>query len=149
MRATGASGQLRVGEAEFELRGTIAHEPDSGRSSVTEPDVSEPTRELIKEAVNQGCQALVGKEAGAEDPKGRWTSAPDLSNFRTVIEDTATLEDIEPDFETLDWSINGHREDGRLEIEAELRFAGLSLVRSRLTQPGFNGNLVLLTEKIR
>ena len=34
------------------------------------------------------------------------------------------------------------------EIEMELRFAGLTLVRSILTQPGFNGNLVLLAEKV-
>ena len=33
------------------------------------------------------------------------------------------------------------------EIQAELRFAGLTLVRSAFTQPGFNGNLVLLAEK--
>jgi ubiquinone/menaquinone biosynthesis C-methylase UbiE len=33
------------------------------------------------------------------------------------------------------------------EIEAELRAAGLTLVRSVFTQPGFNGNLVLLLEK--
>jgi ubiquinone/menaquinone biosynthesis C-methylase UbiE len=35
----------------------------------------------------------------------------------------------------------------RKEIEAELRAAGLRLVRSVFTQPGFNGNLVLLLEK--
>jgi ubiquinone/menaquinone biosynthesis C-methylase UbiE len=35
----------------------------------------------------------------------------------------------------------------RDEIEAELRFAGLRLVRAAFTQPGFNGNLVLLAEK--
>ena len=35
----------------------------------------------------------------------------------------------------------------RDEIQAELRFAGLKLVQSVFTQPGFNGNLVLLAEK--
>jgi ubiquinone/menaquinone biosynthesis C-methylase UbiE len=37
----------------------------------------------------------------------------------------------------------------KAEIEAELRFAGLKLVRSIFTQPGFNGNLVLLAERDR
>jgi ubiquinone/menaquinone biosynthesis C-methylase UbiE len=35
----------------------------------------------------------------------------------------------------------------RQEIQQELRAAGLKLVRAIFTQPGFNGNLVLLLEK--
>jgi len=37
----------------------------------------------------------------------------------------------------------------RDQIQAELSFAGLALVQQVFTQPGFNGNLVLLAEKTR
>lgn len=82
--------------------------------------VVDPSRELIIEAVTQGCNGLSGQETGTADADDRWSDDPDFSGFRTVIEGAATLQDLQPDFSTLDWSIEGRDSDGRPVIEVSV-----------------------------
>ncbi|WP_216209770.1 hypothetical protein [Amycolatopsis aidingensis] len=107
----------------------VAEQLDAGLAPDELP-VVEPSRELVIEAVTEACSALSGHETRTGERDDRWRADADFSGFRTVIEDEATLQDIQPDFSTLDWKIEGRDIDGRpvmdVSVTAQLLLEGMA-----------------------
>jgi hypothetical protein len=82
--------------------------------------VVSPPRELVVEAVKVACSDLSGRDTRTSESDERWRAVPDFSGFRTVIEDEATLQDVDPDLSTLDWSLDGRDNHGRPMITASI-----------------------------
>jgi hypothetical protein len=107
-------------EAEVRLKALLP-EPRAESVGVESPQAVEPKRQLIVQAVTRGYEALVGAEIGSADIGARKTAdAPAFSDFRTIIEDPTTLEDIEPDWTTLEWTSIGRDGEKRLCVEASI-----------------------------
>ncbi|WP_410646524.1 PIN domain-containing protein [Amycolatopsis sp. cmx-4-54] len=92
--------------------------------------VADPPRELIIEAVTAACSTLSGQETRTAEPVDHWRPDPDFSGFSTIIEDEATLQDVQPDFSTLEWATNGRDSDGRpvvdVSVTAQLLLEGMA-----------------------
>ncbi len=77
-----------------------------------------PSPERINEIATEACGKLVGREIQTTEPIESWETT--FSDFRTVIENDATLADVRPDLATLDWKIDGRDFSGRPTIEMSL-----------------------------
>jgi predicted nucleic acid-binding protein len=92
--------------------------------------IVEPARELVIEVVTKACSALSGHETLTGERDDRWRVDADFSGFRTVIEDEANLQDLQPDFSTLEWTMDGREIDGRpvldVSINAQLLLEGMA-----------------------
>lgn len=80
-----------------------------------------PSYEHIKEIVTAACDKLNDQSVTTAEPlEYVYAGGTDFSGFRTVIEDDATLQDVQPDLDTLTWTPGGRDLDGRPVIEVSL-----------------------------